>query len=1295
MKLNKSKKIKLITLTSGLAVLLATSIAVTSCGPSAQVINNLFPTSSSNGFVNAPDVSTKDLVTKSLMTSTGFDSFLKVKLSDVLGTWYKNNANSSMRTKYQNFVAVVDNDWKNLINDLKKSHGNDYLVELQKTYLDQNGGTEATYKQTKINEKVLEDFSNSLFSTLYLSYLDTNNKPVTPSRTDLDNESNWSKLKFTNPVTGAYDFNDESNINNVNETFAQIQGDLFKTWVNEENPNLLSSVLFTNGTPRNNGLDLLFNKDVIGAETLTASYAFQVMENNLSDLTTTKGASAYKKIVTEGLSKYVGDNGKIDFSLNLTQGTSTKVIMTANNMFSGDDVTIPAGFIQQYLSMINDPNKDNIGPEVDLLGTNTSGTSNSAVAQADTEDKYNVMGNFIRDITSSTSKTVAKADATASTTQETTTPETAYTKVDPKFTNAKNSFTNTFYDAYKKLATTNGDATTKDNPKNTTTHGIFNVIKPKSTTSTGTSSVAATDTNATDKNKNFILIRSNDGVHLMGIDGGSYYLSSMNNGTNGQSKTVTQGRDLVKQENFLKYRSALLTWGNLPSDQSYDFNLKDLLSKWFNDNKTRLIFSVLSDAIDHKNAFADTQATNNQAKTPTKNFFDLNANQAFKNEFTQLKTDISDYVTKYDAYAKASKLQSNVNTISEKLNARAKTYSDFESASTPEKIGMAARLPYVRQNDGVYAGLSRYYTNGALSIDSTSSTQKDANAQATDPYKSIADAMRTNIDNTYKALKTSTESMVDKMGLSIANSSDTPYAQVLFVKTSSGLYDLAFNSVLQTTANTTAVTNTIKYSYFKNNSNLNNLYNFDDGSIKQVYGIAKEKLEQIVNTYYWMPFWYGSSSRYSYGGYQDQTGLDKIISTVKNLQSITVNPTSDSAISYYTFLYTLDWLLRDDLVNLKFILNQSIFEGTNAAITWTMNMDPSKLGTENPFTQFAANPNFLQGSSSNWYNAVSSNTQASGTQKQAAAADTTTSTPPKPDPFNDTANPYYYTNTYTTIANGSTSSGSSSAVTTVANGTTPNKLYGFNGIVLENDSSIDSNVTNQLFGNFGSTGVEGSLSSFGSQTNLLAYLERIQSLTELDKLVTMLETRAKIDLSAYHQKDQNGNFILTFDQKKELVKSKIPPGSATTGTKTGENYYKKFSGFIGNKKVAVDLYGSNGNDWKTKIQESDPVVENGKSTRVAAYAMQINYEDVNNLGGQGWVTDNPTSASAKRLGLDLDTFLAIVGLQASNTIVQNLATNDLINNNKKPAGSDFSRYTVGDKRIYDALTDTWVTKPKK
>lgn len=1259
MKINKSKRIKFISLTLGLATLVTmTSLVVTSCGPSAAAINALYPTSSSNGFVNSPNVTTNDIVIKSLIQSSGFEAFLKTKLSDVLSTWYKNNANSSIRAKYQNFVDVIDNDWKNLINDLKKSHGNDYLVELQKSYLDQNGGTEATYKQTKLNEKILDDFSSSLFSTLYLSYVQ-GTQSIIPSKATLDDPTNWTNLKFTNPVSVGY-VSDEPSVNNVNETYAQIQGSIFSYWVNEENPNLLSSVLFSNGAPRNSGLEMLFNKDVIGADTLTPSYAFQAIENNLSDLTSSKGAAAYKKIVTDGLDKYVDlgssngggsakatATGKIDFSTNLTQGTTTKTLMTSSEMLSGSDISIPTAFIQQYLTLINDTKKDNIGAGVVLSGTSSSGTGTVAAA---TEKDFNVMNNFIR-VVSSTASTAKQANAD---------PETAYTKVNPQFTNAKNNFTNEFYDVYKHLVPTTGTT-----PSNTgTTYGIYNVVKPVKSAQNGTQASATT----TDPYNNFILIRADDGIHLMGIDGGSYYLSNQNN--NGNNGTTNNwGRDVTKQQDFLKYRAALLTWGNLPTDLTYEFNLKDSLSTWFNKNKTRVLFNVLSDALDHKNAFANTtqNGTNNQVK----NFFDLSANAQFKTEFQQLKTDISDYVQKYEAYAKVLSVQTNVNSLCEKLNTRAKTYSDYESNLTPEKIGIAARLPYVRQNDGVYAGLADYYTNGVINDSSSSNSTTN-----------VSELINQKLEEVYKDLETSTKSMVQNMDLKILDKKNTPFSEVLFIKSNkNSLYDLAINSSLQTNINTSAISNVVKYEYFKNNTNFNNIYNLIEGtnsSNNSLYGIDKTRLTDVINTYYWMPVWYGSSNKYSYGGFQDQSGLDKIISRVKSFQSISTNPTNDSAISYYTYLYTLDWLLRDDLANFKFILNQSFFEGTNAAITWTMNTNPANVTTttNDPFTTFAANPNFLQGSATNWYNATSSATN------ETTPSSKNSTTPPTPDPFNNTGNPYFYTNT--AIKNGA--SGST---------TTPTKFYGFNGIVFENNSGIDANVSSQLFSNFGSTGIGGSLSAFGSREHLLNYVNRIQTLSELDNLVSKLETRAKIDFSTYHQKDADGKFIMNFDQKKELVISKIPTSSSSGSS---DDYYKKFVGFIGNTKAEYDFYNNNSTNGQGRmdaLKKSDPVVESGsgKLTRVAAYVRQINYEDANNLGGQNW-TASPDTASTNRLNLDLNTFLAIIAMQASNSSIQSLATNDLINSNAKPSGSSSTRFTVGDKRLFDSLTNTWVTKPK-
>lgn len=1267
MKKHISKKTKIISLSASLTIAGIVGIIVTSCGPSAQVVNQLFPASSSIGFGNFSTNTTNEIVTRSLMETSGFEAFLNSKLADVLESWYKNNGNPSVRSRYQNFVDVVDDDYKKLIKDLKESQGNDYLVELQKNYFDQNGGTEASYKKAKLNEKIFNDFTSQIFNNLFLNYVGSDQKVQNPTIDQLRNSANWNNIKFTNNVNG-YVSDNLADINNVNQTYAQIQNEIFSQWVQQENPNLLSIVSFNNGKPKNNGLDLIFNKDIIGTDNLTESYQFQVMENNLDQPANTNGSAGYKHVVSgstqvtstngntttttkTGLDQFVGSNGEIDFGKQYTQGESTKQLMTSSDLFSSDDATIPAGFIQQYLSLINDTDRDDVGSTV------LSGSSSSSSQDKD----FNVMNNFILQTTTTTtppssgSNSVAIGVAKDEKNNSNDPKDSSYSDIYTSFTNVNTTINDTFYESYKQLANSNN-----------TGYGLFSVIKPTTTTTN------------TDNSKYFILIRTSKGVNLMGIDGGSYYLnqtSSNNNVNNSNSK-----RDIAKQETFLKFRAMLANVLPSSSTLSYTFNLKDSLSNWFNKNKAQILFSVLSNALDKKGTFATNTQTTGKETTTIDNFFDLSTNQQFKTDFQNLKTKINDYVTSYSTYQQALALQNNVNSLNDKLNSWAKTYSDFEANFTPEKVGIAARLPYVRQMDGNYFGLNKYFINEG-NFDNSSSSGSKATPTQTDSLKTIRDNTRAKLQD----FKAKTSTLVTDLKLTVQDKSKTEYAQVLFVNSNDSTYDLALNQSLQSNISNSAITNNIKDAYFQNNQNFKNIYNAVETTTTNssnvdannlVYGIDNATLKSIVDRYYWMPQWYSSSVRYSFGNFTDQDSLDKIVSSFKDIQ-FDKNWLTDSSISYYTWLYTLDWLLRDNLVNFKNILTQAILEGTDAAIAWTMHADPSKFvnGANNsspvdPITEFSTNPNFLQGSNANWYNVINSTTNKK-----------TRSVPPTVDTFNDTSNPYYYTKTEIS-SNGQT--GSTTKTTT--------NLYGFNGIIFDGTPGIDSNVLSQLFTNYGTTGTNGSLSSFSSKDNLSKYLERINTLSELDKLAATLENRANINLSQYYQTDLNGNPVLSFSQKKNLLKEKI---DALNGS--SNSYFTKFAGFIGNKKVEAPLATTSVNDRATKVQSSDPVIESGNNrlTRIAAYAMQINYEDVSKIGGEGWVTANDSNGTTneKRLGLDLDTFLSIVAFQASDSSTQGLAINNLINENK--VNNEQTKFTTGDKRLFDSLGVAWLNRPRR
>lgn len=1148
---------KIITFSTILSTCVGISAVVVSCGPSQRAINSLFkPNSELNGFSNYSN-DLNSIVTSSLVQDNGFDTFLNSKLGDLLKIWYEENKNTIIKERYEDFKNDVSKEWENLIKEEKDKNGNDYWLNIQKDILDANGGTEDTWKINKLNEKLLDDFTSNLFSTSYLNFVDKNGKVESNlTREQISNSERWKDIKFTD---GGFLTNSEDELQkdqNINETYAQIQNFIFDKWVEQENPNLVSRIVFTNETPKNSELDTIFDKNKIGSD-LTASYSFQVFQNNIegdSNSTTLKGMAAYNKVAKaindEENFPYIKKDSKnktIDIDNILSSDTGGKLLMTNEKMFTDYDVAFTSAYAYQYLSLTDDiDNIDNIGSELTQLKSD------------------NVMDNFIREINNDESS--------------------AYSIPNQKFMNIRNDIEDNFYASYKKL--------TEQDAK----YGIYNVAKLKFTN----------NNNELDKSE-FILARGTDGVHLIAIDGGSYYLSKNKD---------NNGRDFNKQKEFLKFRGYLVSNkspGALDSF-TYEFGLNDILKTWFEANKNELLY----DAFD--------------LLKQNENFKKLN--ESFCEEIDKLTSKIKNYVSSYKEYKSIKKLKTNINNLDDKLDGWAKVYSNYEKDNTPEKIGIAAKLPYVREKNGNHYKLSKYYYNN--------SEEKD-----------LISFLDSQLQQKYNKFKEETKTFVENMSLKIMNS--PTYSQILFVSPSSESniekekYQLAINLVLQSSIGSSDVSNSVKLNYFKNNSSFNDFYNFEDDKINSLAFISEDakftsEIQEIVKVYYQMNSWI-ASDKYKEGEYKDQNELNSIIEKVWQRNNITKNQTSDTAINYYTWLYTLKWLLEDKLNNYKNILSSVISNGTNAVISWTMPVDPDKLDSFD-FSDFVANPNYAQGSTTNWFN--SSNT------------------PPSPNIFNNLDNPYLYTKL------------------------NEEQLYGFNGVILDGDSNnVDSNVTDAIFNKYANSGTIGALYGYGSKTELEKYCKSINNIAELNKLVSVLENRAKFDMSSYYQKDEEGK-DKSFDEKKTIVIKKLEDNSQNDDEK-----YKKFMGYIGNNKESFDLFKSNKDSRIEAFKKSIPLNQSGEKvkTKNAAYIILVNYNDVNKLGGDNWWSSENNDV---RLGLDLNTFLAVIAMQASDSTTQSMAINDLVNKNryKDNDGKDHEGlFIVGDKRLYDSLGNIWVKRP--
>ncbi|WP_027119537.1 DUF3713 domain-containing protein [[Mycoplasma] testudinis] len=1183
--MKKTKKLKVWTSLFAVSTVGGIAAFAAACsGPSASTLQSLFNNTSSDQFATSQNGSLSAVLSNGLKQSAGLSALLKDRLGHVLTAWYQDNANGAVRGVYNNFLDQINTQWDSQLKDYQNRFGNDYQVHLQTEVLDPVGGTEASWRANQLNQKILADFVSRIFQTNNLRLTtDTNSDTIVPSPSiDLFNpdnaasQSNWARIKYT---AGGFNTGDRltaaQSVQNNNQTFAQFQNAIFDYWVRQENPNLLSQTIFNNDTPTVGGLASLFNQNVIGSDSLTASYAFQAFKDNTNDPLDAKGNNAYRVMVngSGGLSKYVHADGTIDIPNALSSGSGGKLLMTASDMFNSNDVSIAAAFVRQYLELsginsANSANYDNIGSQF-LLSTD------------------NIMDNFLR------------ANSTSDPASAWYAPNASYNNI------VSNAPTTGFYGAYGKLA------------DGTSNYKIYNVVKPTNGITGGTNA------------NQFIMFRSTDGVHIIAIDGGSFYLG---NGT----------RDIAKQEQFLKYRAFLASLPNgVNANVKYTFDLQTQLSNYFNANQDIFLFKILQDALNKTGSFTGDPTT----------FLDLPSNAKLKEAIQIMVDDLGTYVNAWDAYNRAQAMQSTVATERSKLDAWGKTYIDLLKANTPAKIGIAAPLPYVRQADGDYFGISEFYLQ---LIGNTTATQGNSRA-----------IFENNVVSTRKAMEAAADALVASLQISLL--SPIQYSQDVLLKAAKGAgeYDLAINLVIQGTIGSAETINSIKNDYFFGNANFNAIYGTNSTGVDEIKpfgGIDQQTLQNIIRTYYQQSVFNGFNNKAIYGQYTSASQLDNNITTAWNAKQIGLQPNSADAMSYFTFLYTMTYLLRDNLANFKAILSTQILPGTQAAVTWTVPANPNTLGTGtnnsgavDPISTFTPNNNYELGASSTTTPTAINNNWNNDTVAPASN-----------NIFNNSTNYFNYTSP-----------------------TAGTNLYGFNGLSLSTSTgSLDSNVSTAIYSNYATRGSQGSLYEYGSLQDLENLINGISNQAELSPIVTNLSNRANLDVSQYFQKDSNGNDVLNFDEKKSYVLQQIKS--------LNNDVFNNFNGYIGSRKQPVAISAST-TDRAAAYAKSDPLNQTDKVTRIAAYMHQVNFKDVQNLGTGSWTVTGDAN-NPGRLGLDLSSFLAIVAEQAMDPGTQNFAIRDLISTSTfrtAPASTpsktgDF--ILVSDKRLYDALGNTWATQ---
>lgn len=1027
-KRKSSNKFKLLTGFLGISAIAGVAVTVASCAqPNASTVNNLFKVGSN--FSNLDSLNNNDIAAQSLIQKDGFNNFLSAAIANVLKVWYENNPDSKIKDKLKTWNDEINKSWDTQAQSYRDQYRQDYLVKLQTDILDDAGGTEASWKNNQLNSKILSDFSNLLYSGDYLRYVDptTGDIVTQPNRSTLSNSDNWKNLKYTNKTTNSPLYTDKPSIANNKQMFAEMQGFIFNQWVKEQNPNLLSRVVFTNETPKS-GFASVFNGELISAP--SASYEFQFFNPTDPNSTQLSASSSYQNMVqalSGGLSQFVNDF-QIDIPKKYSGDSGGKLLMTADDMFNSYDLSFTAGFVDQYLKMLGD----------NSLTTWPTGTP----------DPDSIMKNFIRDTSTDPNVVSTKLDYLT---------QKDFEKNNSNFFSSQISADNNFYEGLLPSTTT---------PDAQPTKSIYNVFSP-------TSSIP---TNSNDNQ--FIFVRGKDGVHIIAIDGGGYYLDSIK----------THQRDITKQEQFLMFRSLYRTLNYVRDKQlDYSFNVTTQSQNWFQKNEAMLIYEAFANALNDKDSYLN-----------------IASNSALKSSFENLYKTVNDYVSTADQYFQISNYSDDVNTIRSKIYDFAKTYIDNDKNKKSASNGIAAKFPNKAAPDGSYPSLEEYYalliqnpkTPGATILDQKLGSRNWFNEQLNFAKTKFSEA----------ALN-----LVQSLTLTSVKVSD--YSQNILLKSNTDdSYSLGINLAINSAISSSDISNMIKLAYFQNSNLFKSFYDPSTLSIKDPHA---SDIQAPLQNYYNILQWIALDNKGAYGIPQtlgtpaitdDQKvkNFETILNTVFTNQNINNGFYNDNTLNYYTYLYTFAWLIDNNFARFKAILSSQIVQGVNGIISWSVPV-PFKFNqysTSYPLSTFPDNPNFIWGSPTNWSNQSNEIDQG--------------------DLSNDLANPYLYTKDAT----------DPSAL---------KYHYGFNGLSLNDDPKINSSLSSTFFSGFNNstaTGQKysvGALYPYGSTAEDVSnYVEQMNTIRELNSFIQYLSS-AGFDVSEPAFQQSNNDV----ETKKEAIISLI------------------------------------------------------------------------------------------------------------------------------------------------------------
>ncbi|RXY96085.1 hypothetical protein D8X55_04795, partial [Malacoplasma penetrans] len=1244
----------------GLLAFGVTPIVLSSCSSSSTLISRTV--SKGNGSALSSNTTLSNFADNALNSDTGMKEYMQTIADDLILNWlYKlsQTSNVSFSNSYNNQRAQINEDYKDLVDSYKKTHGSSWALKFQQEVLDPVGGTEDAYKKDKWHSWATSQFETYLFNTDYLTYEDANSNIVDQSQlssktvSDLYTALQSQKFKFAVPTTNTNDYDKE---------YAQFMQYIWDQYVQIENPYVVDMSLWKYGTPTQ-GIDQYYTF----AESTTTT------ENDSSDDSSSDSDSGSTTTANAGnyIYPYFGNDSST--SSTSATGTLTKFANFVNSANSATDtnVTLPSTgnggsgggsgtqvkipFKSSYdtngYGLLNIPNSYTDDSSTYILAKNTSIYSDLYIEFAAASSYLFWRNNGITD---GNTNFEYSADATNSSTHY------GIDSIDSNIQKAIGTINNsnldpdttTGLDLITKQFVSQTDIFSGSSGKNyeldldssyvnqiITKNGKLNGLRDNKLYVVD--SFIPSDNNLT----NFMLLRNSAGVHAITIDG--YYFI---NGSSNQTSTLSVSEKKKRAGQVVLFRSLynnLTNKSTNESDYSFAVDVQSELKTFYTNNLTWLIY--------------------NYAQTEGQNLFEMSSLTSLSDSEKTLATAINNYLHEVSYYTK-------VDDYNKALYNGKSTYSANYGIDV-YKNGLAAPWTYESFTD---ADATKYDSNSVISfqVAATASIVKD-------PFATVANgqtAPTNNYDGSTYISNTSLKSSITTLTNTLTALSNVSFEGFRY---SQYIYSNSYyvNTVLIAFgAEGSDLQNLVKLNYLK--SYVSSY--FDDSTLQfKSASVGSQDIKDYLN-YGLSNFFFNSSFdsntvKWLKFGVTESLAWNKVIEAqtgaVNNQKEELKNykiklwkqenqVLTSTAISNYLSLYTtvasVVYMIENNASYFLNYLSTQVTIGSTAYVAWQTSQNEvleKQAGTD--ATQLLSASVLKRNVNNNF---VSSYIGGENLYTTSGNLTITYETDLNKNNWTDVSSP--------NIGGKSSYQDSTTATNyyTVSSG-----MLGFLGLQTNSTNSMNSLITDRIFTNLSTDNPNGTGILYGygdSYDSLISYVQNITNISSINTIANDLASKLKQSSLKQVADDKK----LSLNQKKERIVTALTNLKYNSSTSISQVFQAR-NGIVNGTETSE-------NNNKGFITDSA-----NPTTQFSSYVIQINNSNLSSL--DSFITvlknNNGTTGSSGTPTQEqnaYDIFSNLVVQQAVNTTLQSTILNLII--------ASQGKINAYDVRLFTSLGPQWL-----